>query len=151
MILWDGRRCGLNSPLHRFIMIYGSSYWSIYGPSSERMCSPLRAQPTPHDWVGSYINQEGIMPKWVVCVGYFKKFRFGPLQFFREIMATFSKIHSRNTNFYYYYWGETECEECWTPHNFFSAMISQVKVNIISQSNTQTQFTSSLVNWTNVS
>ena len=55
------------------------------------MCSHLRAQPASHNWVGLYRNQENFMPKWIVCVGYFKEFIFGLMQFSVEFMGIFPK------------------------------------------------------------
>ena len=62
-----------------------------YGPFSERMHGQLWTQSTSHEWIGLYKNKKDVMPEWVVCVGYFKEFTFGIVQFSVKFMGTFSK------------------------------------------------------------
>ena len=39
------------------------------------------------------------MPEWVACVGHFKEFRFGPVQFSVKFMGTFPKFTARWQHF----------------------------------------------------
>lgn len=63
-----------------------------YEPFHERMRSQHGAQPILKEWIGLYKNPEDVLPKWVVNVGYFKEFRFRPVQFSADFMDTLPKF-----------------------------------------------------------
>lgn len=57
----------------------------------EEMLNQQVVQPTSQEWVGLYMNQRDVVPKWVVKGGYIKDFNFGPVQFSVNFMGIFSK------------------------------------------------------------
>lgn len=69
-----------------------------YGLFHERIHSQHGAQPTSQKWVGLYKNADHTMLQWVVCVGYLRDFRFGPVGFSADFKgASLNPMFGRNT------------------------------------------------------
>lgn len=55
------------------------------------MINQQNAQFTSQEWVGLYRSTKDVLPDWVICAGYLKEHRPGPMQFSDEFMNTFPK------------------------------------------------------------
>ena len=47
------------------------------------------AKPTSQEWAGLYETVQDTMLEWVVCAGFLKAFRFGPVEPGAELMGSF--------------------------------------------------------------